>query len=166
MVFQRREQAVFWPRSKALGEPAAQLLSWDGKWLVPSAVRRSLGKPGSFSHSPTALTLPAAQLWIPSKESQKKYMDFMVSSLPLFSCIRPAVSLISDLNCVNCTIEAKVIIHNCNSYNTFLDQKSFSGKDFLQTQLPYLHKMELLASTHPFNTLHTQLWILVFCQVC
>lgn len=114
MVLQRREQAVCWPRSKALGEPAAQLLPWDGKWLVPSAVRRSLGKPGSFSHPPTALTLPAAQLWMPKKGKQKKYVDFMVSSLPLFSGTRPAVSLISDLNCIDCTIEAKattVIIH-------------------------------------------------------
>lgn len=50
----------------------------------------------------------------PSKENEKNYIDFMVSSLPLFSCTRLAVSLISDPNCIDYTVEAKAatfIIH-------------------------------------------------------
>lgn len=48
----------------------------NGKWLLPSAVRRSLGNSASSSHPLTALTLPAAQLWIPKQGKPEKLHRF------------------------------------------------------------------------------------------
>lgn len=107
MVLQRREWAVFWPKWKALGEPAAQLLSWDGKWLVPSAVRRFLGRPGSFSHPPTALTLPVAKVWIPKqRKAEELHRFYGLFSSTNFLYQTSSQSYLS-LNCIDCTTEAK-----------------------------------------------------------
>lgn len=77
------------------------LLQWGGPWAT----------------QPPLVTL--LLLWhcllpscgYPSKENQKNYTDFMVSSLPLFSCARLEASLISDLNCIDWNRAATVVIH-------------------------------------------------------